>query len=184
MNFRNTTQAWGWLSKSLHWLIVLLIITQWLIAERADELKGPAKIAALGWHKSFGITILALALIRLVWRFANPVPSLADVTQRWERMLASIAHVLLYGLLFAIPLTGWMMSSARNFPVSWFQMLQLPDLVKPDKATYEFMHEAHEGLFGALVVLAVLHVAGALKHHFIDRNDVLKRMLPFGGPRS
>lgn len=182
MTFRNTTRAWGTFSKALHWLIVILIIVQWFIASRADALPlGPAKIAALGWHKSFGITILALAIIRLVWRWANPVPSLEGLAKTWERMLAGLSHVLLYGLIFAIPLSGWMMSSARNFPVSWFNLVQLPDLVKPDRGIYDFMHDAHGILFAALVCVALLHALGAVKHHFIDRNDVLKRMLPFGG---
>src|ERR1700741_5462936 len=111
MTFRNTTSAWGAVSKTFHWVIVLLIINQWRIAERADDLpNGPAKIAALGWHKSFGITILALAVLRLVWPWLNPVPSLADVAKTWERALAHISHVLLYALIFALPLTGWIMS--------------------------------------------------------------------------
>jgi cytochrome b561 len=89
--------------------------------------------------------------------------------------------VLLYALIFALPLTGWMMSSARNFPVSWFKLFQLPDLVAPSQATFELMVDLHHLLFKVLVGVALLHVAGALKHHVIDRNDVLKRMLPFGG---
>src|SRR5688572_12318957 len=108
MTFRNTTIAWGSLSKALHWLIVLLIINQWVIASRADALPlGPAKLEALAWHKSFGITILTLAIFRLVWRLLNPTPDLASVTKPWERMLAHVSHFLLYALLFAIPLTGW-----------------------------------------------------------------------------
>jgi cytochrome b561 len=182
MNFRNTARAWGALSKSLHWIIVLLIINQWLIAERAEDLpNGLAKLQALAWHKSFGITILMLAILRLVWRWLNPVPSLEGVTRPWERALAGISHVLLYGLIFAMPLTGWMMSSARNFPVSWFKLFQLPDLVAPGEEMFRRMNDLHHLLFKVLVVVAVLHVAGALKHHFIDRNEVLKRMLPFGG---
>jgi cytochrome b561 len=182
MNFRNTTRAWGALSKALHWIIVLLIINQWLIAERADDLpNGLAKLQALAWHKSFGITVLMLAIVRLVWRWLNPVPSLDGLAKPWERVLATLSHVLLYALIFAMPLTGWMMSSARNFPVSWFRLFQLPDLVAPDKALYEQMLDLHHLLFKVLVGVAVLHVAGALKHHFIDRNEVLKRMLPFGG---
>lgn len=181
MPFRNTTRTWGILSKTLHWLIVLLIILQWVIIQRAEELKGLAKVEALYWHKSFGITVLALAIVRLVWRWANPVPALANVTKTWERLLAGFSHFALYALLFAIPLTGWMMSSARNFPVSWFKLVQLPDLVGQDKGTYELMHSLHGGLNAALFIVALLHVAGALKHHFIDRNEVLKRMLPFGG---
>ncbi len=184
MIFRNTTRAWGALSKTLHWLIVALIVVQWLIAERADELpNGLAKLQALAWHKSIGITVLMLAVIRWVWRAVNPVPSLDGLARPWERRLATATHWLLYGLLFAIPLTGWMMSSARNFPVSWFKLFQLPDLVAPSDQTFRQMHEMHELLFNVLVGVAVLHALGALKHHFIDRNDVLKRMLPFSGSK-
>jgi len=180
MPFRNTTHAWGSLAKAFHWLIVLLIINQWLIAERADELKGLAKLEALAWHKSFGMTVLMLAVLRLVWRLMNPTPELATETKPWERMLAKISHALLYALIFAMPLTGWMMSSAKNYPVSWFKLFQFPDLVVPAEQTFHQMHDAHHLLFNVLVGVALLHVAGALKHHFIDRNDVLKRMLPFG----
>ena len=181
MTFRNTTRSWGTLSKALHWLIVLLIITQWVIAERADELKGLAKLETLGLHKSFGMTILMLAIIRLVWRWMNPVPDLSNETKPWERVLARISHVLLYALIFAMPLTGWMMSSAKNYPVSWFKLFQFPDLVQPSEQMFEQLKDLHHLLFKVLVGVALLHIAGALKHHFIDKNDVLKRMLPFGG---
>ena len=181
MPFRNTTRSWGSLSKVFHWLIVLLIINQWWIAERADDLKGLAKLEALGTHKSFGMTILMLAVLRLLWRLMNPTPELTSETKPWERALARISHVLLYALIFAMPLTGWMMSSAKNYPVSWFKLFQFPDLVAPAEQTFHQMHDVHHLLFKVLVGVALLHVAGALKHHFIDRNDVLKRMLPFGG---
>ena len=181
MPFRNTTRSWGSLSKAFHWLIVLLIINQWWIAERADDLKGLAKLEALGTHKSFGMTILMLAVLRLLWRLVNPTPELTSETKPWERALARISHVSLYVLIFAMPLTGWMMSSAKNYPVSWFKMFQFPDLVAPAEQTFHQMLDLHHLLFKVLVGVALLHVAGALKHHFIDRNDVLKRMLPFGG---
>jgi cytochrome b561 len=184
MTFRNTTRSWGWLSKTLHWLIVLLIINQWLIMQRAEHLKFSEKIAVLGLHKSLGMTIFALAIIRLVWRWANPVPELDSQTRSWERALAHFSHVLLYGLIFALPLSGWLMSSAKNIPVSWFKLVQLPDLVGPDKAFAESMEHLHHQLFAALLVVAVLHVLGALKHHIIDKNDVLRRMLPFASSRG
>ena len=180
MPFRNTTRSWGSLSKAFHWLIVLLIINQWWIAERADELKGLAKLEALGTHKSFGMTILMLAVLRLLWRLMNPTPELTSETKPWERALARISHVSLYVLIFAMPLTGWMMSSAKNYPVSWFKMFQFPDLVAPAEQTFHQMLDLHHLLFKVLVGVALLHVAGALKHHFIDKNDVLRRMLPFG----
>lgn len=184
MTLRNTTQSWGSVSKALHWIIVLLIINQWVIVERAEQMKLSARIGALGWHKSLGMTILALAVVRLVWRWANPVPSLVNETRSWERVLARISHVLLYGLIFALPLSGWMMSSAKNVPVSWFRQFQFPDLVGPNKALGEWLHDLHFLLFYSLVAVALLHAAGALKHHFIDRNDVLRRMLPFARTRG
>ncbi len=182
MNIRNTTRSWGALSKTLHWLIVLLIIIQWVIMQRAEALPlGSDKIFVIGMHKSFGMTVLGLAIIRLVWRWLNPVPTLDGFAKGWERLLAHLSHLLLYGLIFALPLTGWLMSSARNFPVSWFGVFQFPDLVAPDKSLYESMKDWHHLLFAVLVVVALLHIVGALKHHFIDKNEVLKRMLPFGG---
>jgi cytochrome b561 len=180
MSVRNTTRSWGSVSKALHWIIVLLIINQWVIGMRADALPlGLAKLQVLAWHKSFGITILGLAVVRLVWRCMNPVPDLAAETRPWERVLAKISHLLLYALIFALPLSGWLMSSAKNFPVSWFNLLQLPDLVAPNEALFEQLRSLHHTLFAVLVAVAAVHVAGALKHHFIDRNDVLRRMLPF-----
>jgi len=182
MTFRNTTRSWGALTKALHWIIVILIIAQFLIASRAHSLpRGPALIEAWGWHKSIGMTIFMLAVIRLVWRWMNPVPDLSAEIQPWERTLAKISHVLLYALLFAVPLTGWMMSSAKNFPVSWFSLFQWPDLVAPDPSLSKILETTHETLVKVLFVVALLHIAGALKHHFMDKNDVLKRMLPFVG---
>jgi len=92
-----------------------------------------------------------------------------------------VGVVVVEGVKSGQPLTGWIMSSAKNFPVSWFRLFQLPDLVAPNEALFQQMRSLHHSLFALLVVVAALHVAGALKHHFIDRNDVLRRMLPFGG---
>jgi cytochrome b561 len=182
MTFRNTTRSWGALTKALHWIIVILIITQFFFASRAHDLpRGPALIEAWGWHKSIGMTVFLLAIVRLVWRWMNPVPDLTAETQPWERTLAKISHVLLYALIFAVPLTGLLMSQAKNFPVSWFHLFQWPDLVTPDPALSESMESTHKILVKVLVGVALLHIAGALKHHFIDKNNVLKRMLPFGG---
>lgn len=179
MAFRNSTLRWGAGAQLLHWVIVALIITQFVIARIAHELPlGPDKLATLARHKSVGITILLLAVVRVLWRFANPTPALPTTSRSWERMAAHGTHGLLYLLLFAMPLTGWMMSSARNFPVSWFGLVQLPDLVRPSKPLYDTLHETHEILFGVLVLLAIVHVLAALKHHFILKNDVLRRMLP------
>src|SRR5688500_11145598 len=173
MTFRNTTRNWGALSKALHWIIVILIITQFVIASRADNLpRGPALLEAWGWHKSFGMTILMLAVIRLVWRWMNPTPDLTAETKPWERVLAKLSHALLYGLIFAMPLTGWLNSSARTYSVSWFGLFQFPDLVGKNERIYNLTHFLHETFFKVLVAVALLHIAGALKHHFIDKNNV------------
>jgi cytochrome b561 len=182
MNFRNTIRAWGTVSKTFHWLIVLLIITQWLIAQHADGLpNGLAKLRTLDLHKSIGMTVFMLAIIRLVWRWSNPVPTLDGLARGWERIAAGLSHVALYALIFAMPLTGWLMSSAHAYSVSWFHLFQWPDLIQPDPALSEKLQSVHKLLFKILVGVAVLHVLGALKHHVVDRNEVLKRMLPFGG---
>jgi len=182
MNFRNTTRAWGAVSKTFHWLIVALIITQWALAERADDLpNGLAKLRLLDLHKSIGMTVFMLAILRLVWRWANPVPTLDGVTKRWERLAAGLSHVALYALIFAMPISGLLMSSAHNYSVSWFHLFQWPNFVQPDHELAESFETVHKALFKILVGVAVLHVLGALKHHVIDRNEVLKRMLPFGG---
>lgn len=179
MHIRNTLLRYGAVAQFLHWLIVALIITQFILASKADDLPlGPAKIGVLAQHKSFGMTIFMLAVLRLLWRLANPVPRLPSTTPHWQRIAAHLSHLALYGLILITPLFGWMMSSARNFPVSWFGMFTFPDLVQPDRARYEFFHDVHETLAISLLVIAALHVAAALKHHFIDRDDVLRRMLP------
>lgn len=177
---RNTSERWGAVAKGLHWIVVLLVIGQFVLASIAEDLPlGMEKLATLARHKSVGVTILLLALLRVLWRLLNPTPALPSASRPWERALARGVHVGLYAALFLMPLSGWMMSSARNFPVSWFGVLTLPDLVGADPRTYDLMHDTHELLATLLVVLAVAHVAGALRHHFLRKDDVLRRMLPF-----
>lgn len=179
MQLRNDQERYGAIAQLFHWVIVALIITQFVLASKADPLPlGPAKVAVLAQHKSFGMTIFALAVLRLLWRFFNPVPAMPQGTPRWQRIGAHLSHGALYALIMITPLFGWMMSSARNFPVSWFGVFTFPDLVKPDRARYELFHEVHEILAFTLAGIAVLHVAAALKHHFFDRDNVLRRMLP------
>jgi cytochrome b561 len=180
MPIRNTTARWGFLAQLFHWVIVGLIITQFVLANIAHDLPiGMEKLAVLARHKSVGVTILTLAIMRLVWRWMNPVPELPNTLKPYERMLAKFTHFMLYALLIVMPITGWIMSSARNFPVSWFNLFQLPDLVAPSRPLYDAMHETHELLAWTLVAVATLHVLGALKHHFVLKDDVLRRMLPF-----
>lgn len=179
MQLRNTNTAWGAVSQTLHWLVVALIILQYVLAESAEGLPlGMAKLATLARHKSVGITILGLAVIRLLWRLGNRTPALPQAMRAWERILARSSHAGLYVCIFAMPITGWLMSSAKNFPVSWFGWFQLPDLVPPDAGLFDAMRATHGIIFNCLLVLAILHGLGALKHHFVNRDEVLTRMLP------
>ncbi len=180
MALQNTSEHWGALSKGMHWLVVLLVLAQFALARIAGNLPlGMEKLATLTRHKSIGITILGLAVLRLLWRTLSAGPALPSALPTLQRRLAAATHVALYAVLFAIPLSGWLMSSAKNYPVSWFGLLQLPDLVAPDEAAFRFWQQSHEWLTSALLALAALHVLAALKHHFVDRDDVLRRMLPF-----
>lgn len=180
MTIRNTPARWGYVAQFLHWLIVALIIVQVTLANIAEDLPlGVKKLAVLARHKSVGITIFGLAVIRLLWRWANPTPALPTTLKPYERRLAGLTHFGLYLLLFAQPLTGWMMSSARGFPVSLFGFWQLPDFVPKNATLYAVMKETHDTLALALYAIVALHVAAALKHHFLLKDDVLRRMLPF-----
>jgi cytochrome b561 len=180
MALRNTTRRWGVLAQTFHWVIVALIIAQVTLAEMADDLpNGLRKLTLLARHKSVGITILGLVILRLAWRWLNEHPPLPENLKRYEQALARFTHVALYVLLFAVPLTGWMMSSARGFPVSWFGFFQLPDLVPKSRPLYDALMITHHTLAWTLIAVIALHVAGALKHHFWHKDDVLRRMLPF-----
>lgn len=179
MQLKNDESRYGVVAQLFHWAIVVLIIVQFVLANRAADLPlGAAKVAVLARHKSFGITILALMLLRLVWRWINTVPAEPSDLPRWQRIAARISHIALYVLLIATPMVGWLMSSARNFPVSWFGLVTLPDLIAPNRPAFDFLLAAHEVMATTLLGLALLHVAAALKHHFIDRDNVLRRMLP------
>jgi cytochrome b561 len=185
MQWRNSANSYGAVGKFLHWGIVILIITQYVIAEAAEELPdGLEKLAMITRHKSIGLLVLTLALARIGWKIANrglpqPVPMAPP-----QRIAAAAGHGLLYLLLLVLPLSGWAMSSAANYPVAFFGLFELPALVGPDHDLHEALEEVHETLFNGVVVVAVLHALAALFHHFWMKDDSLRRMLPFAKPRS
>jgi len=177
---RNTPSSYGSIAKLLHWSIVVLIITQLVLAISAHDLpNGLRKLELLAWHKSFGMLILTLALVRLAWRYANPRPVPPADMPRWQRLAAVGTHRLLYALILLQPLIGWVMSSYKNYPVSFFGLFQWPDLVAPDEGMHELFKKVHEWLARVLVTVAIIHASAALYHHFGRRDDVLRRMLPF-----
>jgi cytochrome b561 len=180
MQLRNTSASYGAIAKFLHWGIVILIISQYLIIESAEEMAdGPGKLQAVALHKSLGMLVFGLALVRIAWRFLNgrkppPLPM-----PRVQRMAAAAGHGLLYVLILAQPLSGWLMSSSAGYPVSFFGLFTLPALAGKDPGAHEFYEEVHEALFVMLATVALVHALAALYHHFWRKDDTLRRMLPF-----
>lgn len=176
MNASYTRTAIG-----LHWLVALGIIgTFGLGFYMADLPLSPDKLKLYSWHKWAGVTLFLLAVLRLGWRISHPAPALPAGTPAWQVLVAHVTHWALYFLMLAIPVSGWLMSSAQGFPVVWFGIVPLPDLVGRDKALGELFLQMHVIMNYTLLALVVLHAAAALKHHFIDRDDILRRMLPSG----
>ena len=181
MKLRNSATRWGAVAQLLHWTVVVLIIAQFIMGYVAARLPlGLQQLVLLTRHKSVGMTILVLAILRIIWRVMSQRPALPAGIIRWETVATHVTHGMLYVLLLAIPLSGWMMSSARSFPVSWFGMFDVPDLVAPGEAMFEFMQQTHVAVTTALLVVSVTHALVALKHHFVSRDTVLRGMLPWG----
>lgn len=183
MALKSDATHWGSLAKFFHWAIVLLILTQAIIGLVMVELpKRPSSIPVYSFHKSLGITILALAVLRLLWRLFDPRPRDVAGMPHWQALGARFGHVLLYVLIFAVPLSGWLFDSASSLrPLYWFNLFQLPNLTGgKNEAVKEVAEGAHELLFWILVLVAAGHAAAALIHHFHNRDETLVRMLPWG----
>ncbi|MBL8250867.1 MAG: cytochrome b [Candidatus Competibacter sp.] len=167
------------LAIGLHWLMALLIVAAfglgWTLANMENS---PQKLRWISWHKWLGITVLGLTALRLAWRLAHPAPPLPASMPAWQKMAAQAVHVLLYGLMFAIPLSGWLFSSARGFPVVYLGILPLPDLIGADEPLGDRLRAVHEWLNYTLLAAFGAHVGAALKHQFVDRDGVMARMLP------
>lgn len=180
MPIRTSSGRYTAVAQGLHWLIAGLIVTQFVLALAADDLPlGAHKLALLARHKSFGMTVLMLAALRLLWRLKNSPPDLPSGMTPLERMLARSTHVAFYVLLFAMPMTGWLMSSAKNYSVSWFGLFTWPNLIGKNETAFDLLRTTHHILSYILFAIAVLHILAALKHHFWNKDDVLLRMLPF-----
>jgi cytochrome b561 len=165
---------------ALHWLIAFLILAAFPLGVYMHELPlSPSKLQLYSYHKWLGVTVFLLAVARLTWRATHTPPPLPATDPAWQQHAGHGLHLLLYVLLFAIPLSGWLMSSAKGFQTIYLGVLPLPDLIGKDQALGELLTEVHETLNFALLGLFVAHVAAALKHHFIDRDSVLVQMLPF-----
>ena len=170
---------------ALHWLIAALIIATFPLGLYMSDLPlSPHKLQLYSYHKWIGIIILSLVLLRVLWRLGHRPPTMLAGMARWQEISALLVHLGLYALMLAVPLSGWLMSSALGFPVVLFGVLPLPDLIAANKASGELLKTVHEVLNYTLLSLVVLHVLAALHHHFILRDATLRRILPNLGVRK
>lgn len=163
----------------MHWLIALGLIGTFSLGFYMEGLPlSPNKLKLYSWHKWAGMTLLALAVVRLAWRMSHPAPRLPQSMSPLSQFSAHVGHWLLYVLMLAIPVSGWLMSSAQGFSVVWFGVLPLPDLVAKDAALGATLNTVHVVLNYTLVVAIAGHVGAALYHHFIKKDTIMSRMLP------
>jgi len=181
MSPRPNALRWGAVSQSLHWLVVLLVVAMAVLGLVMVELPNtPATARWYALHKSIGLTILALMLLRLAWRLHAGAPPPVARTPRWQARAATATHALLYGLLLAMPVSGWLINSSSGFPLRWFGLFRVPQYGGRDDALNALAKGWHEWLFWALLVLALAHAAAAVWHHLFQRDATLARMLPRG----
>jgi cytochrome b561 len=170
---------------TLHWVIALLIFAAFPLGVYMHELPlSPDKLRLYSYHKWIGVTIFLLAVLRVAWRGTHRPPALPEAMPRWERIAADTVHYLLYALILAIPLSGWLMSSAKGVQTVWFGVLPLPDLLAKDKALGDLLKEVHEVLNFLMLGLVLAHIGAALKHHFINHDGILAHMIPFLGRKT
>ncbi len=171
-----TTAAIG-----LHWIVAALIVGAFALGWTMTRIPGitPDKLRFFSWHKWIGVTLLGFALLRILWRLTHRAPPLPASMSAWQRCAAHAVHVALYALMVAIPVSGYLYSSAANVPVVYLGLIPLPRLIAPDPVLKVWLKSLHIALDYGLLVLVAGHVAAALKHQWIDRDGLLARMLPF-----
>lgn len=181
-SIKNTEGHFGLISIFLHWfmalLIIIMLILGFSIASLPDVGFDVLKGQLIFTHKELGVLVLTLVAFRLIWRIFNVVPALSSRIPAWQKFLARASHIALYGFMFAIPITGWCMSSAAGFSVTYFGLFNLPNLISPNVHQAHLFLEIHKWLAFGLIATLVIHVGAALMHHFIDKDDTLRKMLP------
>jgi len=183
---RNTEARYGSVAVTLHWLMALLLVTLLALGlymvSLPDAGFDTTKITLILLHKQLGLLALVLVGLRLAWRVGNCLPRLVESLPDWQKLAARFVHLCFYGLMLALPLTGWLMSSAAGIPVSLFGLVDLPDLVRHDESLFRGLIEVHAWLGWALLACIVAHVGAALGHHFVLKDETLTKMLPGAKP--
>lgn len=166
----------------LHWITALAVlgllgIGLWMVGLPF----GLLKLKVYAWHKWIGLAVLALTMARLLWRWRHPPPALPGSVRDWERRLAPVAHLTLFGLLLAMPLSGWLMNSAAGVGLYWFGYIPMPDLVPRDPDLFATLRTVHKILSRLLIAMVALHVGAVIYHDVLRRDGVFRRMWPTGG---
>ena len=178
MELRSTDERWGGVTRLLHWAMALIIAGQIGLGWYMTDLpRGVPKLKLYALHKSFGLTLLMLAVLRLLWRLMEQRPVLPAMPA-WQARGATLTHAALYALLFAVPLSGWLFNSAAGFPLQWFGLVSLPALTGANTVLKETARAIHENAVTVLLVLLALHAGAAIKHHFLDRDRTLMSITP------
>ncbi len=181
---RNEATAWGWPAKALHWIgaaaILILLVHGWWMTHLAPR---PERLANYAWHAALGYDLLALLILRVLWRWTNEVPVLPNDLRSWEKLAAHVSHIGLYLLMFAATLTGWALAGTLRSPmVTDLIGLRIPAIVVSQGGNmHGLFEESHMILSYLLAVMVIIHILGALRHHFVKRNDVLRRMIWYVG---
>jgi cytochrome b561 len=166
-------------ARALHWLAALLIFCGFGLGLFMTSLEiAPATLRYYAWHKWIGITVFLVAAARLAWRAAHPPPPLPATMPSWQVAASRVTHAVLYALMLAIPISGWIYSSATGISVVYLGLVPLPDLIPKDREVAKTLLIVHKSLNYLLAAVVTMHVAAALKHQFADRDGVLGRMLP------
>jgi cytochrome b561 len=176
MQIKNSSDRFGIVAILLHWIMAGLIIA--LLCTGLYMVGLPISLEKLkfyGWHKEYGMLALILVVARTIWRIENITPSLA--LPWWEKIAARTVHFAFYFFMFAMPITGWLITSAAGLPVSFFGLFVLPNLIAPNPDLMIVFEQIHQWLGYALIAMIFLHFSAAMKHHFINKDDILKRML-------
>jgi cytochrome b561 len=178
----NTEDHFGFIAIVLHWSMALMVIglagLGLYMVTLPDVGFDTTKIILILYHKQFGILVLVLVAARLAWRVTNLLPQLVAHLPDWQKLAARFVHLSFYALMFALPITGWLMSSAASIPVSFFGLFTLPDFVPRDEYLFRQLIDIHKWLGYMLIVFIFVHAGAALRHHFLLKDDTLLRMLP------
>jgi len=181
MSIFNTKERYGAVAIALHWIMALmliaLIVMGLYMVGLPDAGFDKTKITLILYHKELGLAALLVATIRLAWRTGSDLPTLLSTLPYWQKVTARFVHLVFYGLMFALPISGLLMSSAAAIPVSAFGMVELPDLVAPSEDLFRRSIQVHRWLGYALLVLIGIHAGAALMHHFVKRDDTLQKMV-------